>query len=400
MQIILLLLCLIFPNIGYNLLKYLLKLTASPILWTYYKKKDGRFPVKIRITSTDRGETSVKYINLDICVQKSQWTGSRVKNHPDAQEYNLKIINSCADLEKNFSLSGSASLKSDLYWWFNEYLTHSKAKNGYYHHKKLVNVKSILMKYRDKIYLKELDLKFIHDLETYLINKDYHVNYIADIMTRLKTLLGYIVKNGAIEFHKNPFVHYRIKQVKTIKERLSIKEIQLLEKCKLDGFQELARDMYLVSFYQGGVRFGDLCRLTEVNFPGRFIYTMHKSTVSKNMVLHPFVKKTMKKYDYKFPLNIDWNNEDQSINKANARMNKHLKLACKKSKIKEVTFHTSRHSIADYAIKMGLPDQQLQGILGHKLNHTTQVYKQSFYTEETDKAMETLFNKKPRRNGA
>jgi integrase len=366
----------------------------TPVLWTYHKSKSNKFPVKIRITHTENNKTKVEYINLGFSVLEEQWNG-RVKNHPFAPEYNIKILETLAILEKNYLQDGSVSTgnKYSVNWWFNEYIKICESKHSSYHYRKIKNVFVKLKSFNDNLQAKQIDTKLISDFEIFLLNEGLHINYVADILTRLAYVVNSMVDGGAIEYHRNPFNKYKIKRVNTEKDRLSFRDITLLEMVKLKGDTELARDIYVFSFYAGGVRFGDCCRINKSNFDGnRLKYTMHKTNNQKNVKLPDKVIKMLKKYNFEFPTNVDWKNQDKSIASRGTYLRKKLKEACRIAEIKEVTFHTSRHSIADYAIKKGLTDQQLQGVLGHKRSATTHIYKKSFYQEETDEAMDKLFN--------
>lgn len=363
----------------------------KPILWTYYKTKSKTFPVKIRITHDNKKE----YINLGFSVALNQWTGSRVKNHKHDTDYNVKIVNTLLSLEKNFLTDGSVSIgnKTSINWWFEDFIKLCELKNGSYHTRKIKNVFAKFKSFNDNVHAKQINSKLISDYEIFLLKQGLHINYVGDILSRLKFIVGLMVDAGVIEYHKNPFNKYKIKFIRTEKERLQFSDILKLEKIKLIGDTCLARDIYIFSFYGGGVRFGDCCRLKKENFKGgRLLYTMHKTSVQKNIKLPDHIFKMMVKYKFCFPTNVAWGTEDESIASRRTYLGRKLKEACRLAEIKEITFHTSRHSIADYAIKNKLSDQQLQGILGHKRSDTTQIYKKSFYQEETDEAIDKLWS--------
>lgn len=346
----------------------------TPVLWTYYKAKDGLYPIRLRTTATVNGKTKVSYYDTGIRVAKNQFIKGRVVKHQDAQAFNLKIM----------ALCNRASGSKTFLEYFRDFINRP---HGYYHKKKLNNVYRIVEKRGGSI-----SLDFILSLERDLVAAGKHPNYIADIFVRIKTVVGLMVKSGDLEYHKNPFHHYRIREVKTEKKRLTFEQFLLLEAANLDRIRGLARDMYVTSFYQGGIRFGDLCRLTAKNIQkDRLHYTMHKSSQERNLPLHPSAAKILKRYK-QFPLGIDWQNEDQSINRKNALMNKHLKEACRLAGVPEVSFHTSRHSIADYAVKKKLTSKQIQGILGHGRLTTTEAYLKGFYRDETDAGLDQLFS--------
>lgn len=346
-----------------------------PILWKYYQAKDELYPIRLRSTVTTAGKTKVTYTDTGIRVGKKQFRNGRVTNHPKEQELNLKIISLCNQPKDQKTFLG----------FFKDFIARP---HGFYHKKKLNNVYKIVEKRNPK-----LTVDWLMHLERDLVKAGKHPNYIADIFIRIKTVVNLMVKSGALEYHKNPFHTFKVKTVKTDKIRLSYEELLLLQEVKLTGQRDLARNMYLVSFYQGGVRFGDLCRLNKGNVQkGRLLYTMNKTSQERNLPLNPIAEVILKKYNYQFPLDIDWSNEDKSINSKNTLMNKHLKAACKAAEIPEITFHTSRHSIADYAVKKKLTSKQLQGILGHSKLTTTEAYLKGFYREETDSGLKELFS--------
>lgn len=344
------------------------------ILWKHYKGKDGLYSVKIRHTKTLAGKTKVTYKETGIRLTKKQFSNGRVKDHPKANELNIKLEALC-------------SAPKDQKTFLEFFKESIERQHGYYHKKKLNSVYRIIEEKHPK-----MTLDWLLSLERSFIKDGKHPNYIADIFSRIRAVVNLMVKSGALDYHKNPFHHFKIKRVKTEKPRISYEELLLLQGVKLDPIRGLARDMYIVSFYQGGMRFGDLCRLNKGNVQkDRLMYTMHKSNNERNLPLNPITEAILKKYNYQFPLNINWKQEDKSINMKNTLMNKHLKAACRFAGIPEISFHTSRHSIADLAVKQKLSSKQLQGILGHSKLTTTESYLKGFYREETDSGLNQLF---------
>lgn len=364
----------------------------KPIIWGY-KLKDGTQAVKIRISSGN----STKYHPIGVSVKKDQWDkrAGRVKNHPSAPDYNRKIMEVCNSIERNFLSNDTPETgnKNDFYWWFSERLAFTKAKHGLYNWKKLNNVQNKLKAFAPRLQVAGLTTKFLSDFETHLLKTD-HPNYVADTLTRVRIIVRTIVNAGALDYHKNPFLTYKLTKKRSDRKRLTLEHIQKLEQLKgLTEVQELARDMYIFSFYAGGIRFGDLCRLDMNCIHGdRLKYVIHKTDIEKNIRLHPTATRIFKKYGYRFPVVIDWQNEDQSINSENSRLNRYLKKACGKAGIEKITFHTARHSVADYAVKKKLSTKQLQGIFGHRKAATTEIYLKTFYQEESDEAMDQLFD--------
>ncbi len=92
-------------------------------------------------------------------------------------------------------------------------------------------------------------------------------------------------------------------------------------------------------------------------------------------------------------VNIDWDNKSKQIEAKNAYYNKKLKEACKEAKIPKISFHTSRHSVADLAHSKNIGISGIKDLLGHSKIATTERYMKRFYQEETDEAMDKIFGK-------
>lgn len=346
-----------------------------PVIWKYYKAKDGLYPIRIRSTLTVDGKTKVSYKDTGIRVEKKQFTNGTVTRHPQAQELNDRIRALCNQPQGRKSFMEA----------FKELIDRP---HGYYHKKKLNNVYRIVSKYHPKV-----TIDFLMRLERDLVRAGKHPNYIADIFVRIKSVVNLMVRSGDMEYHKNPFLHFKIKTIKPVRGRLTYEQVLILQGMKLDKLRSLARDMYIVSFYQGGIRFGDLCRLNKSNVQkGRLLYVMHKTSQERNLPLNRVAGSILKKYDYQFPLKVNWSQEEKSISANNALMNKYLKAACRAAGIPEVSFHSSRHSLADYAVRQKLTSKQIQEILGHGRLSVTEAYLKSFYREETDAGLRQLFS--------
>lgn len=370
---------------------------VAPVLWTYHKRKDGKFPVKIRVTSTENKKTDVSYVGLGFSIERNQWTGTRVKNHTDAKALNDKIITTCAELEKNYIADGSAVTgdKTDFYYWFDLYRSQIKSTCGRSHQRKIDAAYNRLRSYAPTLMVKQLTRAFIESYEASLLKEGLHRNYVSDHLNRIRGVFKKAFDSGVIS--TNPF--YALKTIKTIKNRLTPEQLTTLAKFPgLNKVESLPRDMYVFSYYCGGIRFGDMCRLKESNIrDGRLQYTMNKGIRNSepsriNIPLHPVAKAIFKKYKHRFPVGVDWARPEDSINNRNSIMNGTLRRVCRMAGIPEVTFHTARHSVADLAVQKKLSPHQMKGVLGHKKLSTTEIYLKEFYSEQTDEAMDKLFN--------
>lgn len=237
-------------------------------------------------------------------------------------------------------------------------------------------------------------------------------------------------EDEGLKIGRNPFERYKCKGGEPKeKAKLSPEEIKALESLELPEQSALwnARNCFLLSFYAGGIRFGDTIQLrgtfiSKVDDTYRLKYTMDKTGKEKNMILIPEAIEILKKYidldntttDYVFPyLN---NNADyakavtpeerdalspdetrhlkQDIGAKNALVNKYLKDLAEMAGIdKHLCTHSARHSFADLARRNTGDIFDIKTILGHSSINTTQNYLKKLDTETQDKALQNVFHK-------
>lgn len=366
----------------------------KPVLWDFRPLADKTFPIKIRITVGSK----VKYFPVHASVKPNQWDAKsgRVKTDTkdNATAINDKIRDMCNALESNYLKGNSITVETvsdDFYQHFQERIEYCKQKYSRFHYKKLITILAKLKEFRSELKIKEVDYSFLKQYESHLITRGNSKNTIHENFMRIKTVMIDLVKKGIIEYHKNPFLNFKTETQRIERKRLNIEQIATMEKIQLSGNNKLARDMYMFSFYCAGIRFGDLCRLHKKDFiNGRLIYTMHKTNKQRNIKLMPQANGIIEKYNYSFGLGISF----EEISNNNAKLNRSLKRVAEIAEIPGISFHTARHSFADWAIKKNIPIHTIKELLGHTQMATTEIYLKSFYQEQTDDAMIELFGQK------
>ncbi len=364
-----------------------------------YKSKDGTYPIYIRANVNNKRTL----IPVGVKIKPSEWDekNGRVKNRVNAVDINMKIIEMCNAIERNHLSGGviETGNKEDFYWWFQKRIDYSKEKHSLYNYKRLCSVMNKLKEFAPVLPIKKIDSQFVQDLELHLTKQGLHINYISDILLRIKFIYKLIVDSGRVEYHKNPFLNYKLTFKRTEKKRNTLEEILQLEEYNFSKFPtpQLAVDMFLFSFYCAGIRFGDLCRIKfSMIQDGRLKYTMHKSNNERNIKLMPQALKIVERYrkknkEFLFDTKVDWSQEDYSIGVRNSFYRKNLHWACERAEVSKVGYHSARNSFADYAHKKGIDIYSIKELLGHSKISTTEIYMKAFHEEETDKAMDTLF---------
>ncbi len=238
------------------------------------------------------------------------------------------------------------------------------------------------------------------------------------------------LEDEGLKIEKNPFSKYECKCTEAnVKEKLTLEEIESLKALDLEKDSCLwhARNCFLLAFYCGGVRCGDMvqlrgCFVSKEENCYRLKYTMDKTDKAKNIVLVSEAVEILKEYididnpssTYIFPyLNNsasyakaitakqkdslsadDVKNLKKAIGSSNALLNKYLKKLAEMSGIaKNISMHIARHSFADLARKNTGSIYDIKSILGHTDIKTTQTYLKKLDTETQDKTMQNVFHR-------
>ncbi|MEQ8524345.1 site-specific integrase [Gracilimonas sp.] len=263
--------------------------------------------------------------------------------------------------------------------------------------------------------IQEIDHQFIDDFSTYLKTEQSNAsNTIRKKFQRLSHMLKRAKRDGILTV--NPFDEYKLPAYqKPKKEALSIGQIRKIEKLDLPKGSSIwhTRNYFLFSFYNAGIRFGDLCLLKRKNIvDGRLKYVMSKTTSNaepkyKNIKLRDDSYEILERYNYGqmedesylFPILDTGKNVndplifDREKQSKNAIANKDLKKIAKKAEIDlTLSTHIARHSFANYALKSGMGVYAISKALAHYDLATTESYLKSFDEELLDSEMDALFN--------
>ena len=254
-----------------------------------------------------------------------------------------------------------------------------------------------------------------------------HPNTIEVQFNILRTLVHRAIEVGIMEASKDPFLVFKYKGVKTIKDKLSEEEMSRIIALELDEGSLIwhCKNYFLFSYYCAGIRAADLIQLRWRNITesGRLHYQMGKNHKDRDLVLVEQALEILRYYhndeakpdDYIFPL-LDNNAEYakyitqadkdrmkpdlrhllyQQVSAKNALINKYLKKIAEKAEVTtNLTMHISRHAFAHIAQESGAESSAIKNILGHSNLATTERYMGSFDTSKTDSTLRSLFAKK------
>ena len=258
------------------------------------------------------------------------------------------------------------------------------------------------------ITFQDITPEFLMKYESYL-RKEFanKTNTIHKDLKFIRKVFNDAIRLDVIEITDSPFIRYKLKQEKTLREYLT--ELELIEFMKVKVVKnsklELHKNTFIFSAYCGGIRISDVLSLKWKNFDGEYIRFIIKKTNEQFTIKAPqiaidiinsYKSKDRKSDDFIFPiypdtLNIeDPRDLDNELSRATASINKNLKIIGGLAKIKKpISTHIARHTWATRALRKGISIDKVSKLMGHSAIKETQVYAK-IVNSELDKAMDAF----------
>ena len=386
---------------------------------------EGKAPLFLRIIQ----DRKANFVSLGIYLKPSEWNAKeqRVrKSHENSGRFNQYITQKKGEAEgtaidladkqqrptgKNIKNEILGLNSVDFFEFAKDYYNtvERAGKIGMYRRVKAVVEK--LKEYHKSEFLpiKAINVEFLVKYQDYLSGTLHNkTNTITANFKVIKRIINDAINQGKMKRADYPFYAFKLKNEPTQRAFLSEKELQAIEKVKLQAHTRLslARDMYIFSVYAGGIRISDLLLMKWNNFDGeRLSFKISKTGRELNIKLPDSSLRILKKYrtkksqptDYIFPffendLKVEYPKIlHNAISSATALGNKNLKIIAERAKVnKSISFHTARHTFATRALRKGIRIEYVSRLLGHTTIKETQVYAK-IVNEELDKAMD-VFN--------
>lgn len=248
---------------------------------------------------------------------------------------------------------------------------------------------------RKDIRLSEINRYFVKKYELYLFKTGISPNTICYYMRNFRTIYNYALAEGHIWENEYPFKHVHTKPCQTVKRALSqeqmrkITSLSLITGSKID----LARDIFLFSFYSRGMSFVDIIFLKKKQIKNGIIsYSRHKINQQLEIGLTIPLKKLIRKYtnqsEYLFPqiTETDYIKAYKQYKAVLRSINRQLKKIAKLIDTDvALTTYVARHTWATLAKESGVPTAIISEGLGHTSENTTRIYLKQFDRKIIDK---------------
>ena len=235
-------------------------------------------------------------------------------------------------------------------------------------------------RYGEDIRIEKIDSVLIGRYETYLKQNGVSSNSISCYMRALRAIYNLAVQRG-LAISKNPFKDVYTGIEKTTKRAVSEDIIVRLNKLNLSGHNhlQLARDLFMFSFYTRGMSFIDMANLRETNLKnGYLVYARSKTKQVLNIKVEKCIEEIIERYknltigNYILPIyteqHYDYNRYLRTYNKRLERISGMLNLE------KPLSSYVSRHSWATIALRKGVSVEVISEGLEHENETTTRIY--------------------------
>jgi len=390
-------------------------------------KKSGLFPVKIRVT-LNRVQ---KYYPIGIDLSERDF--DRIQNRSVRRELKIYkekiaywenkakvIINKLDpfsfDLFKTQFFEIQEKKCTDVFLLFDKKISLFSEKGKISTVRTYLDAKNSLKKFRKKLYLYDVTPEFLNKYETYMVSKGKSYTTISIYLRHLRTIFNQAIDDDLIDRKLYPFGKnkYQPKAPRNIKKALTIDQIRaIIAYPVVEGSnQQMAKDMWLLSYYCNGMNIKDIVNLKFKNIQKDRIYFDRIKTTSTNknpkpiiVTLIPEAQEIIKRWkrkgrtenDLVFPVLKKSMSEEEQLKRKNQfikTINNYMKKIGKEIGYdKPLTTYAARHSYATILKRSGAPLGFISEALGHKSLQTTEAYLDSFEDETRRKYAEMLVPK-------
>jgi len=251
----------------------------------------------------------------------------------------------------------------------------------------------------DDVLFDEIDSAMMVEYESELKKLGLCPNSTSFYMRNLRAIYNRAVEKELTP-QNYPFRHVYTGIDKTVKRAVSLKVIRKLRDLKLEAnsIEELARDLFMFSFYTRGMSFVDMAYLKKSDLHNGVLSYRRKKTGQQLFIKwEKPMQDIIAKYDtsatpYLLPIirNVMTDNRRQYLNTShivNARLKKlgqQLRLST------PLTSYVARHAWASIAKSKNIPVSIISEAMGHDSENTTRIYLASLDTSVVDKANYTI----------
>ena len=256
----------------------------------------------------------------------------------------------------------------------------------------------------------DIDCQWLERYEKWLKGRNIKDTTISILFRTLRSVFNRALSMKLIKQDIYPFNDFKVSKfdVRTKKRAVTKEDVKKIMSLDLSGerqYMQLARDIFLFSYFGAGINFSDiaLLRYSDIS-EGRIRYIRKKTGKEISFPLSDAGKKIIKRYsrpdatsaDYIFPI-LDRKihktemQRKNRIHKVIGKVNPCLAEIGKMAGLEtHLTTYVARHTFATVLKRSGVNIAIISESMGHSDIATTQIYLDSFENSQIDEAMKNL----------
>ncbi|MDE7166790.1 MAG: site-specific integrase [Bacteroidaceae bacterium] len=253
----------------------------------------------------------------------------------------------------------------------------------------------------EDIIMDEITPDLMQEYEAFLKANGMTRNTISFYNRILRAVYNRAVEKGLSE-QRNPFRHVYTGIDRTVKRAIPLKVIRRLRGLDLSQKPnwDLARDMFLFSFYTRGMSFIDMAYLRKTDLCNGILSYRRRKTGQRMFIRwEKCMQEIIDKYpnsrtEYLLPILRGTENERTQYRSTQRLINNKLKQIASAAGLPvNLTMYVSRHSWASIARSQHIPVSVISEGMGHDSENTTQIYLASLDNSIIDKANRMILKK-------
>ena len=376
--------------------------------------KDGRH--KIRIAVCHKKETC--YIVTRFIIDNlSQFKDGQVTKRPDASIINSKLRSMMNDLQDKLdeinhqSLYSCKQIKDMLISGLDSKgkhnITYQKACSDFISELNSEGRESYAVlierscRYfteftRGEIPMSDITPNMIEGFSKYLkIKRNIGNTTIGMMMSQIKAVINRNINSGYVRYDIHPFVNKKIPKSPVREVDISLESLNML-RCSNPKEKKyiVARDVFMLSFYLGGMNLIDIMNTRFVNDKVDYVriktrlkteaeqHCLLPITEPAKMIINRWIDNKTKKLDFGYK--FSYHNFSRYVCRSLSTLADNLGIK------EKVVFYSARKSFAQYAFDLGIPDSIIDYCLAHSDNGRGVV---RYYTKTRFKQAEIAINR-------
>ena len=387
-------------------------------------KKDGTFPIRLRVTF----ERKHQYFAIPHCLSIKMFEKS-IKNHKNLSDDERELRNRILDFEKKADdiiknmpffqwaafkkkYNSNSGAKNIIDHAFTDYCDGLKSEGRIGSAVAYKCAQTSLRIFNPDARFSDITPEFLRAYEAKMLKEEKSMTTIGMYLRSLRSIYNNAIADGIISKEYYPFgkKKYEIPTGRNIKKALTLKDIKLIFDFKTidNSIAQRSKDYWIFMYLCNGMNVKDFCLLKYENLKDDRIEFIRAKTIRTKrttepivVIINDFVTAIIKKWgnkprdkgNYIFPIleaGLNPEEERKAIQNATHLINTHMKSIGEELGIERLTTYVARHSFATILMRSGVSVQFIGNSLGHGNVNTTQNYLAGFEDESKKEAIRAL----------